>query len=209
MKLTAPGVPDIYQGNEIWDFSLVDPDNRRPVDYDLRRQMLETLEQATPEELLQNWTDGRIKLFLTHKLLRFRREHQDLFLKGNYVPLGVTGAHAESCVAFAREHEGAWLIVIAPRLSARVGFPPIGDLWQDTAIELPEAAAHAGARGYFYRTRTQDGEPFLAAQRGDGRAAIRMFFQRAVDASLCEAGRGCSMACARRVSHRKRLQPPN
>ncbi len=149
LKLTAPGVPDIYQGNEIWDFSLVDPDNRRPVDYKARQQMLGALQTATPAELLQNWPDGRIKLFLTQKLLQFRREEPELFARGNYSPLATRGTHADSCIAFAREHNGKWLIAIAPRLSSRVGFPPIGNLWQDTAIELPEAVWQHDARDLF------------------------------------------------------------
>ncbi|MGZ4966964.1 MAG: malto-oligosyltrehalose synthase, partial [Chthoniobacterales bacterium] len=138
LKLMTPGVPDIYQGNEIWDFSLVDPDNRRAVDYQKRREMLDSLGQISPNELLSSWTDGRIKLFVTQRLLRFRREHPDLFAKGNYVPLTVSGTHAESVVAFARAHENQWVIVVVPRLSSRVGFPPIGERWQDTAIELPQ-----------------------------------------------------------------------
>ncbi len=149
LKCTAPGVPDIYQGNEMWDLSLVDPDNRRPVDYDLRRQMLASLKDATPEALLQNWPDGRIKLFLTQRLLQFRREQPDLFRDGSYAPLRATGAHAESCVAFAREHGDKWIVVLAPRLTARVGFPPIGDRWQDTLIELPNAAAQGAAQELF------------------------------------------------------------
>ena len=79
LKLTSPGVPDIYQGTEIWDYSLVDPDNRRPVDYDLRRQMLKSLSSATPGELMQTWPDGRIKMFLTQRLLRLRRGHAGSF----------------------------------------------------------------------------------------------------------------------------------
>lgn len=149
IKFTAPGVPDIYQGNEIWDFSLVDPDNRRPVDYKLRAEMLASLKKASPEELLQNWPDGRIKLFLTQRLLRFRREQSDLFLRGSYVALKTSGMHAESCLAFAREHEGRWMVVLAPRLSSRVGFPPLGERWQDTVVELPEAASQGGARDLF------------------------------------------------------------
>ena len=149
LKLTAPGVPDIYQGNEIWDFSLVDPDNRRPVDYLERQKMLEALAQSTPEELLENWSDGRIKLFLTQRLLRFRRDHPSLFLRGSYHPLATRGAHADSCIAFAREHEGRWLIAIAPRLSSRVGFPPLGERWQDTAMELPEAVTTSEGRDVF------------------------------------------------------------
>src|SRR3989454_3952975 len=79
LKLTLPGVPDIYQGNEIWDYSLVDPDNRRSVDYSLRREMLGALPSTTPDELTQTWPDGRMKLFLTRHILQFRREHTDLF----------------------------------------------------------------------------------------------------------------------------------
>src|SRR5207249_10786761 len=78
LKLTPPGVPDVYQGDEIWDYSLVDPDNRRPVDYKRRREMLDALPGATPEELVRNWPDGRIKMFLTQQVLQFRREHVDL-----------------------------------------------------------------------------------------------------------------------------------
>ena len=139
LKLTSPGVPDIYQGNEMWDFSLVDPDNRRPVDYAQRRQMLEDLPAASPEELMKSWPDGRIKLFLTQRLLQFRREHAELFARGSYLPLETSGIFADCCIAFAREFERHWIIVIAPRLSSRVGFPPIGELWQDTAVKLPES----------------------------------------------------------------------
>lgn len=149
LKLTAPGVPDIYQGSEIWNFSLVDPDNRRPVDYQQRREMLDSLKAASPEELLQQWPDGRIKLFLTQRLLRFHREHHALFKHGQYLPLTVTGAFADCCIAFAREHEGQWIAVLAPRLSSRVGFPPIGEKWQDTAVELPEMLSSEGAKELF------------------------------------------------------------
>ena len=149
LKMTAPGVPDIYQGNETWDYSLVDPDNRRPVDYAKRREMLAGLTNANPEELLASWPDGRIKLFATTRLLRFRREHPALFLHGSYTALRATGALADSCVAFAREHEGKWIVVVAPRLSSRIGFPATGERWQDTALELPEAATRAGARELF------------------------------------------------------------
>jgi (1->4)-alpha-D-glucan 1-alpha-D-glucosylmutase len=139
IKLTAPGVPDIYQGNEMWDLSLVDPDNRRPVDYEARRHALAGLAHAAPEELWSNWRDGRIKLFLTHKLLHFRRENFDLFARGDYLPVQASGLFAESAFAYARRHEGRTMLVIAPRLSGRVGFPPIGDLWQDTALDFRPA----------------------------------------------------------------------
>jgi (1->4)-alpha-D-glucan 1-alpha-D-glucosylmutase len=149
LKLTAAGVPDIYQGSEIWNFSLVDPDNRRPVNYEQRRQMLASLQTSSPEDLLQQWPDGRIKLFLTQRLLRFRREHQALFEHGKYLPLTLSGTFSDCCIAFAREHEGRWIAVLAPRLSSRVGFPPIGGKWQDTAVELPASLSREGARELF------------------------------------------------------------
>jgi (1->4)-alpha-D-glucan 1-alpha-D-glucosylmutase len=149
LKLSSPGVPDIYQGNEVWDFSLVDPDNRRPVDYKRRRDMLDTLGSTRPEELLQNWPDGRIKMFLTQRLLQFRSEHVDLFKRGNYLPLLASGTLADCCVSFARYLEDKWIIVITPRLSSRVGFPPIGEKWKDTVVDLPAALPADTAREIF------------------------------------------------------------
>jgi (1->4)-alpha-D-glucan 1-alpha-D-glucosylmutase len=138
LKLTAPGVPDIYQGSELWNFSLVDPDNRRPVDYKVRAEMLSCLSSRTPEQLVRDWPDGRIKMFITQRALQFRGERADLFRNGDYLPLRSNGALADCVIAFARKVEGQSAIVIVPRLSSRVGFPPIGDRWKDTSIELPE-----------------------------------------------------------------------
>ena len=149
LKLTSPGVPDIYQGTEIWDYSLVDPDNRRPVDYELRSQMLKSLSSATPGELMQTWPDGRIKLFLTKRLLQLRRGHADLFERGEYLPLRTSGTFAESCISFVRRLDDNWIAVIAPRLSSRIGFPPIGDAWQETAIQLPETLSLKDAHDLF------------------------------------------------------------
>ena len=149
LKLTSPGVPDIYQGNEIWDFSLVDPDNRRPVDYKRRREMLEALSASTPDELMQNWPDGRIKMFLMRQVLQFRRKHVDLFQRGEYLPLAASGTFAECCVSFARRLGNQWIVVIAPRLSSRIGFPPVGDPWKDTALELPETLPLENAHNLF------------------------------------------------------------
>ena len=114
LKLAVPGVPDIYQGQETWDFSLVDPDNRRPVDYQARRSHEEALSRqpATASELLENWRDGRIKLFITQKLLRFRRENAQLFRRGSYSPVSATGEFAECCISFLRVHEGKTLLVV-------------------------------------------------------------------------------------------------
>jgi (1->4)-alpha-D-glucan 1-alpha-D-glucosylmutase len=149
LKLASPGVPDIYQGCEIWNFSLVDPDNRRPVDYKRRREMLAALAKVNPEDLLQNWPDGRIKMFLTQRLLRFRNEHVDLFRRGNYLPIKTSGAFADCCIGFARELDDKWVAAVAPRLSSRIGFPPIGESWKDTAVDLPESLAVTNARELF------------------------------------------------------------
>ncbi len=138
LKLTAPGVPDIYQGSELWNFSLVDPDNRRPVDYKLRAEMLSGLSDKTPQQLLQCWPDGSIKMLITQRTLNYRLEHVALFRRGKYLPLRAAGTFADCCLAFARELADERVVVIAPRLSSRVGFPPIADRWKDTAIELPE-----------------------------------------------------------------------
>jgi (1->4)-alpha-D-glucan 1-alpha-D-glucosylmutase len=149
LKLTSPGVPDIYQGNEIWDYSLVDPDNRRPVDYEQRREMLAALSAAAPGELMRHWPDGRIKMFLTQRVLQFRRENADLFQRGEYVPLTASGTFAECCVSFGRELAGKWSVVIAPRLTSRIGFPPVGERWKDTSIELPETLSLENAHDLF------------------------------------------------------------
>jgi len=118
LKLGAPGVPDIYQGCELWDLSLVDPDNRRAVDYEERRNILaefvrrEREPEAVLGELLEHWPDGRIKLYVTWRLLQLRRAHAATFLDGPYRELGVSGAGAASVVAFAR-HD---IIFAVPRL---------------------------------------------------------------------------------------------
>jgi (1->4)-alpha-D-glucan 1-alpha-D-glucosylmutase len=137
LKLTSPGVPDIYQGNELWDFSLVDPDNRRPVDYDHRQKLLAGLtDDVHPAQLLLHWQDGRIKMFVTTKILKFRRENPRVFESGSYQPLKATGKFAENVVAFVREWADLAVMVIVPRLSTQLGFPPVGNCWSDTALSL-------------------------------------------------------------------------
>jgi (1->4)-alpha-D-glucan 1-alpha-D-glucosylmutase len=123
LKLTVPGVPDIYQGAELWDLSLVDPDNRRPIDFDCRRDALEDVKGRTNElsKLLKGWPDGRIKLLLVAKLLRLRREYPALFDTGSYEPLDVTGPDAERVCAFMREADGARMIVAALLFPGRGG----------------------------------------------------------------------------------------
>ena len=150
LKLTAPGVPDMYQGTEIWDFSLVDPDNRRPVDFELRKRLLADLDG---DELTENWADGRIKLFLTQSLLAFRRKHPKLFSTGAYIPLAASGAHANHVIAFARQDGDQELIVVAPRfideLAAGSETPPLGEVWKGTHLALPKTVAGAKFRDVF------------------------------------------------------------
>ena len=134
IKLTAPGVPDIYQGTEIWDDSLVDPDNRRPIDYARRRETLTQIDNVPANELMQCWPDGRIKMRLTQRLLHLRRENPELFREGIYEPINFGGTFADCTIGFVRRDRARAIIVIVPRLSSRVGFPPIGDRWQDTHV---------------------------------------------------------------------------
>ena len=132
IKLTAPGVPDIYQGNELWDMSLVDPDNRRPVDYKVRRKLLDDLSRPmTPEEIIGRSEEGLPKLWLTTRVLRLRRDRPGLFgPDGDYVPLKAEGPKAEHVVAYRR---GDGCVAVAPRLHLK-----LGGQWGDTAIDLPK-----------------------------------------------------------------------
>ncbi|HVN45341.1 MAG TPA: malto-oligosyltrehalose synthase [Steroidobacteraceae bacterium] len=151
-KLTAPGVPDIYQGNEVWDFSLVDPDNRRPVDYQRRGVLLAELARAAAaaplEEMLERLEDGRCKLLLIWRALQLRRAQPRLFAAGDYRRLRVHGSRAHHVCAFARRCERRQLVVIAPRLYRRLlddpARMPLGEeVWDNTFIELPN---HSGSR---------------------------------------------------------------
>jgi (1->4)-alpha-D-glucan 1-alpha-D-glucosylmutase len=124
LKIASPGVPDLYQGTELWDFSLVDPDNRRPVDFESRRRMLREIaaddwpRAQLARELYGQWQDGRIKLFLTHAALHARRENPDLFAGGGYQPLEPTGPRADNLVAFSRTAHGRTAVAVVPRLVA-------------------------------------------------------------------------------------------
>ena len=142
LRLCSPGVPDTYHGAELWNQSLVDPDNRREVDYPLRRALLEQIEAASDRgallrRLLETWTDGAIKLFVTQVALRTRREQPDVFLRGNYDPLRA-GDHA---IAFARTRGTQRVVVCVPRLAFKLtrGEHPwaIGDAWGDQTLPLP------------------------------------------------------------------------
>jgi (1->4)-alpha-D-glucan 1-alpha-D-glucosylmutase len=135
LKLAAPGVPDTYQGTELWDFSLVDPDNRRPVDYAKRQEMLRSLaDGADPAELYRRKEDGRVKLYVTWRSLTARREYAGLFSEGEYLPAEITGAKRDNVFAFARRRGDRVAVVAVPRLVTGLD----GD-WGDTQIHLPVA----------------------------------------------------------------------
>ncbi|WGF89312.1 malto-oligosyltrehalose synthase [Marinivivus vitaminiproducens] len=141
LRVTAPGVPDTYQGCDLWDFSLVDPDNRRPVDWALRRHLLG--QRTPPEELLQTWTDGRIKQRLMSRVLHVRADVPDLFAHGRYVPLEVTGPAADRVMAFARIGDEVACVTVVPRLAhgllAADGLPRLDPAALDgTEVVLPE-----------------------------------------------------------------------
>lgn len=138
LKLTCPGVPDVYQGTELWDLSLVDPDNRRPVDYKIRGKYLH--HQDDISHLWENRFNGQIKEWLLNKALHLRKAHADLFSKGTYVPLTLKGLYADNFIAFARVHNGTWIITIAPLNVTQI--PQRDGLyqWADTAIIIPDEA---------------------------------------------------------------------
>jgi (1->4)-alpha-D-glucan 1-alpha-D-glucosylmutase len=148
LKLTVPGVPDFYQGSELWDFRLVDPDNRTAVDYDRRKMFLDDLKSSNEgpgliRQLLDNLTDARIKLYLTWKTLNLRQRYPSLFEQGKYIPLEVVGEKAKHIFAFARKNADATIIVVAPRLLANIlseeaATPIARAVWGDTAVVLPQ-----------------------------------------------------------------------
>ena len=158
VRLTAPGIPDTYQGTELWDLSLVDPDNRRPVNFPNRQALLQELENRLRDdklalcvELLDHWSDGRVKLYVTTTLLRFRQAQPELFTRGDYLPLEAQGTKSGDLFAFARRLGNTWAVSIAPRLVTNQGprpdKPPVGGKqlpkaknWKANTILLPSGA---------------------------------------------------------------------
>ncbi|GGK34259.1 (1-_4)-alpha-D-glucan 1-alpha-D-glucosylmutase [Pseudomonas koreensis] len=179
LRMTVPGVPDLYQGNEFWDFSLVDPDNRRPVDYAAHEQALHA--HAEVEKLLANWRDGRIKQALIAQVLNLRAEHAELFRRGSYQALEVLGSQAHNVLAFAREHEGTYAIVIVPvrcaTLLENCAIPQVDALrWGDTRVVLPFAASDTNLKGLFHSSAvTKNRELNVSAALGD--IPVNLFIQ--------------------------------
>ncbi|UCC60804.1 MAG: malto-oligosyltrehalose synthase, partial [Dehalococcoidia bacterium] len=151
LKITSPGIPDFYQGTETWNFSLVDPDNRRPVRYHRNMQMLSELKRRETNEvntlvreLLSTWEDGRVKLFIIYKALNTRQAYQDLFSDGDYIPHQAYGERTDHVCAFSRRRADCWALVATPRLVTKVVSVdqlPVGqDVWGDDYLMLPDNA---------------------------------------------------------------------
>lgn len=152
LKLTSPGIPDLYQGMEVWGFFLVDPDNRQPVDYDRCERLLADLDRRRGEpavlarELCEQPHDGAIKLWVHHVALEVRRQDPALFTEGEYIPVPVSGSRARHVCAFLRRRNGAEILVVVPRLIAQlvgpVMTPPVGEAcWEETAVTLPSGSS--------------------------------------------------------------------
>jgi (1->4)-alpha-D-glucan 1-alpha-D-glucosylmutase len=182
LKIAAPGVPDTYQGTEIWDFSLVDPDNRRLVDYERRRQMLRALQEEVKvagskvaelsEALMRTKEDGRIKLYVTYRALHCSREHPGLFTSGEFIPLDAGGARQEHVFGFIRRAGNKRALAVVPRLFTKlvpsVNHLPCGrDLWQDTVLQLPDTDAKERWQNIFtgeaVAASSQSGHTVIAA----------------------------------------------
>ncbi len=152
IKIGCPGVPDFYQGAELWDLNLVDPDNRRPVDFQRRKALLQDIKSADQsdnsalvETLLTNGEDGRVKLFLIFKALKARNQFRELFQQGRYIPLETAGRFRDHVIAFARNREKEWVLIVAPRFLTGLtqeGKYPLGtEIWHDTSVILPPGAS--------------------------------------------------------------------
>jgi len=183
LLFTAPGVPDMYQGNECWQFALVDPDNRRPVDFSQHQQLLAEMDAvlAKPDfdrpqfiaSLLENIEDSRIKLFVVTQSLRFRHRYARLFRDGDYLKINVHGAGAGQLLAFARHDQNDFAIIIVPRLIAHLlmsahDHQSLADIWADTWLELPQKAP-SHYREVFSQDRVtaKPDEDFLQLYVGD------------------------------------------
>ncbi len=198
VKLTAPGVPDIYQGSEIWEFNLVDPDNRRPVDYERRRQLLEQLKAlvsggadvlaARARLLLNNWQDGRVKLYVIWRVLELRGRHPEVFGSGEYLPLAVRGAQARHICAFARRDAAASALTLVPRWCARLAGEreqlPLGaEIWGDTDVEVAAPGEYRNVfTGEILMAEQRRGGWWLRAARVFARFPVALLWHAAADA---------------------------
>jgi (1->4)-alpha-D-glucan 1-alpha-D-glucosylmutase len=144
IRLVSPGVPDIYQGAELWELSMVDPDNRRPVDFAKSQALLSGIANRNAADLLKTWQCGSVKQFVIQKTLEFRRENAEVFRSGEYIPLEAVGAHSVHVLAFARHSGMTWSIAVAPRFPgkfSRLSWPSLAKgLLTDTELSFPPNA---------------------------------------------------------------------
>jgi (1->4)-alpha-D-glucan 1-alpha-D-glucosylmutase len=193
MKIAAPGVADFYQGSELWDLRLVDPDNRGPVDFARRMQLLQEIESAEAadsgklfRDLVEHWHDGRIKLYLMQKAIRYRREHAALFQEGGFEPLEIAGECPEHVVSFLRRHSEGQVLAVVPRwLSQLPGSSARGRVeseWKDAEILLP-----SDSPSHWRSILTGDD---VVVQNGGDKRGLRVstLFQRFPVALLSTAG---------------------
>lgn len=197
LRMTSPGVPDLYQGTDFWDLSLVDPDNRRAVDYAARRQALERSDAGESASGADAWSSGAVKQHVIARTLRFRAQEPDLFMRGEYLPLEIEGPMSGHAIAFLRRHQEKSLLVVAAHLPCRLlgsdRQPAIApDAWRETAVRLPQELAagmhdllsgktHAGKAGRLLLSEVLQGLP------------VALLFSGAVDeASSLNAGRSAA-----------------
>jgi (1->4)-alpha-D-glucan 1-alpha-D-glucosylmutase len=178
LQCTSPGIPDIYQGTEMWDFSLVDPDNRLPVDFAAHDNALDL--QTPIAELLVHWRDGRIKQALVARILNWRREHREAILHATYRAIAASGPNAKHVLAFVRESEAGTLLVIAPRnmsghLDAKTLRPP-ARFWRKTIVEVRETPEE-GQWLDVLSGGTLSGDATLALDKMLGALPIAMLYQ--------------------------------
>ena len=176
VKMTSPGVPDFYQGCDLWDLRLVDPDNRGPVDFTHRAALLDEIEKRSKQdplrlarELVQNWQDGRIKLYLIWRILNLRRKYPRVFLDGQFLPMKTTGEREANLIAYARRRGNTWMMTIVPKWLARSKAPPaltrLQRFWRGSHVALPENAPQTWLNvltGETAETTRQRGAPTLS-----------------------------------------------
>lgn len=173
LKIASPGVPDFYQGTELWSFHLVDPDNRGPVDFQRRRQVLADVARAKNpdaaalcDRLFADLPDGRLKLYVANRGLEYRRAHRALFLDGDYVPLDARGKNKDHIVAFARRMGKEETVVVAARFFTRLPAPPIRSCWDETHLTCNQPAAKEGP--ILYRDILTDRQTETMHERAGG-----------------------------------------
>jgi (1->4)-alpha-D-glucan 1-alpha-D-glucosylmutase len=148
VKMTSPGVPDFYQGCELWDLRFVDPDNRGPVDFERRAALLREIETRSREDalrfcrvLVRNWYDGRIKLYLIWKILNLRRQHRQIFLEGQFFTLKASGKREANVISFVRRKGNSWMVTVVPRwlglVRAPISLTRTEGFWLGSHLILP------------------------------------------------------------------------